>query len=164
MKEFYNVQNHALGALSLYYFTKSYYDTKDKDGPIFPLSLIILPIIFNEKCYESIGDVRRVTGRISMLNVLADHRDIPVGLQRRMIEMSDQSFKSVNLAFAQGLLKYDSEEKKLVPGRYLRIPPSNSNDNQRIFHASKILGKWFAFNSIEQIFISLNITFNPDEF
>lgn len=163
MREYFIVQNHALGALSLYHFTKSYYDTKSKDGPVIPLSLLVLPIIFNEKCYQSIGDVRRVSGRISMLNVLSEHRDMPVGLQQRMIEMTNQSFKSLNLAFAQELLGYDSEEKKLIPGRYLKIPSSNSNDNQRIFHAAKILGKWFAYNSIEQICIALNITFNYNE-
>ncbi len=164
MREYYIVQNPALGALALYHFTKSYYDTKDKDGPIIPLSLLVLPIIFNEKCYQRIGDVRRVSGRISMLNVLAEHRDIPVGLQHRMIEMTRQSFRSLNLAFAQQLLNYNSEEKKLFPGQSLIIPSSNSNDNQKIFHASKILGKWFAYNNIEQICIALNITFNYDEF
>jgi hypothetical protein len=163
MKEYFIVQNHALGALSLYHFTKSYYDAKEKEGLPFPLALLVLPIIFNEKCYQSIGDVKRVTGRISMLNVLAEHRDIPVGLQRRVVEMSSQSFKSINLSFAQGLLVYDSEEKKLLPGRYLRIPSSNSNDNQKIFHAAKILGKWFAYNSIEQICIALNVNFNFNE-
>ncbi len=164
MKEYYVVQNYALGALSLYHFTKSYYETKDNDGPILPLSFLVLPIVFNEKCLQSIGDVKRVSGKISMLNVLAEHRDIPVGLQGRMIEMSEQSLKSLNLAFSQGLLRYDSEEVKLIPNKYLRIPSSNSDDNQKMFHASRILGKWFAYNSIEQLCISLNIKFNRDEF
>ncbi len=163
MREYYIVQNHALGALALYYFTKSYYETNDKNGALFPLAMVILPIIFNEKCYQSIGDVKRVTGRVSMLNVLADHRDIPVGLQRRMIEMKDQTFRSLNLAFAKGLIRYEKAERKLIPGTYLRIPASQNNDNQKILQASKILGKWFAFNSIEQICISLNITFNTNE-
>lgn len=163
MKEYFIVQNHALGALALHYFTKSYYETNEKTGPVFPLSMIILPIIFNEKCYQSIGDVKRVTGRVSMLNVLADHRDIPVGLQRRMIEMKEQTYKSLNLAFAKGLLKYHKAEKRLSPGAYLRIPGSLNNDNQKILQASKIIGKWFAYNTIEQICISLNITFTSNE-
>lgn len=164
MKEFYIVQNHAIGALSLYNFTKSYYETNNKEGPLLPLIFLVLPIIFNQRCLNSIGDVRRVTGKISMLNVLAEHRDIPVGLQRRMVEMSGQTLRSLNLSFAQKLLKYDSEEVKLIPNKYLKIPSSNSNDNQKMFHASRILGKWFAHNSIEQICISLNVTFNKNEF
>ena len=164
MEEFFVVQNSALGALSLFHFTKSYYETNEKDGPPLSLSLLVLPIVFNEKCFSSIGDIKRVTGRINMLNVLAEHRDIPVGLQRRVLEMSSQSFKALNLAFSQNILKYDNDANKLVPGRYLRIPTSNSNDNQRIFHTAKILGKWFAYNSIEQIFISLNVSFTNNEF
>lgn len=165
MEEFFVVQNYALGSLSIYHFAKSYYETKDKlEGPIIPLTMLVLPIVFNERCLTSISEVKKVSGRVSMLNVLAEHRDLPVGMQKRVVEMREQSLRSLNLGFAKGLLGYNKENSTIFPMSRLKLASSNVNDNQRIFHSSKILGKWFAFNTIEQICIALNISFNTDEF
>lgn len=165
MNEFFVIQNYALGSMSLYHFVKAYHETKDKtQGPIFPLVMTILPIVFNERCLNSLSGVKKVGSRVSMLNVLADHRDIPVGLQKRMIEMKEQSLRSLNIAFSKGLLGYDKSDRSIFPKRGVRIKPSMVDENQRIFHASKILGKWFAHNTMEQICIALNITFTTDEF
>lgn len=160
MSEFYNMQNYALGATALFSFAKAYYAVKEKqEGPILPYSMVVLPIIFNEDCVNEIAKIERVT-KSRFLTTLSDNRDIPVGLQQRMIAMSNQTFKSLNVAFTTSLLFYDTSTSQLIPtNKKGSIPQFQFADNQKIIKSSETLGKWFAQYSIEELCISLNIIF-----
>ncbi|MCU0442341.1 MAG: DUF6521 family protein [Bacteroidia bacterium] len=160
MNEFYTMQNYALGASALYAFTSSYYKVKSKqEGPILPYSMAVLPIVFNEDCVNEIAKVERVT-KSRFLTTLSDNRDIPVGLQQRMIAMSPQTFKSLNIAFCTALLSYNQETAQLIPSNKSNaIPKFRFSDNQKIIKSSETLGKWFAQYPIEELCISLNIIF-----
>jgi hypothetical protein len=161
MREFSIIQNHALGALAIQSFAKEYYkQNKGQSGVIFPLIMPLLPIVFNERACGSLNEVKRIT-QTRFLTTLSDYRDIPAGLQSRMVDMADQTFKSLNLAFSLNLIIYQAEKGEIMPVRYSKkkIPALQYKDNQEILYASKVLGNWFAQYSIEEICISLNIVF-----
>jgi hypothetical protein len=107
MNEFLIIQNDLLGALSIHSFTKEFCKEKGSVGPTLPLIMPLLPLVFNERCRNSLVDVKRIT-KSRFLTTLAESRDIPVGLQKRMIEMSDQTMHSLNLAFSLNLLSYET--------------------------------------------------------
>jgi len=160
MHEFQIIQNPALGAMAIHAFAKAYAkQSSDGDGPLLPLIMPILPIVFNERATSVLWQVKRTTNS-RFLTTLADYRDLPAGLQERMVDMADQTLKSLNLAFALNLVNYDQDNSKLIPTKYLKkIPKIHYRDNQMIIHGAKMLGTWFANYSIEELCISLNIYF-----
>lgn len=160
MQEFQVIQNHAIGALALRQFVKGYRSRSvDKSGPILPLILPILPMVYNDDICSTLAEVRKITSS-RFLTLLSDNRDLAVGLQDRMVKMSDQTFRSLNFAFAMKLLKYDPVTASLTSSNYLKkVPTLSYKDNQDIMHSAKVLGYWFASYSIEDICISLNIKF-----
>jgi hypothetical protein len=160
MNEFLIIQNNLLGALSIHSFTKEFCkENKDELGPTLPLIMPLLPLVFNERCRDSLVGVKRIT-QSRFLTTLADSRDIPAGLQKRMEEMSDQTMDSLNFAFSLNLLSYENEKGELyVVKRIRNFPKMHYKDNQDILHASKVLGNWFASFTIEEICLSLNIVF-----
>ena len=160
MNEFSIIQNNLLGALSIVSFTKEFCkEKKDNSGPCMPFLMPLLPLVFNEKCRDNLVEVKRIT-QSRFLNTLSDYRDIPAGLQNRMVEMSDQTMNSISLAFSLNLISYHTEKGEIFPVKYLKnIPKLQYKDNQEILYASKVLGNWFASYTIEEICISLNIVF-----
>lgn len=159
MNEYNIIQNHVMGALAIHTFVKSYYNNKNKtEGPTIPLCLPILPLVYNEKCYTELSKINRIT-KSRFLSILSDNRDIPVGLQQRMINMSDQTLKAINLAFALKLLVYNNETSQLIPAHGSKAPEVYFKDNIEILQSSKVLGAWFAEYSTEDVCISLNIVF-----
>ncbi len=160
MNEFHSVQNHALGAFALYRFCDAYYVAKERvEGPILPYIMPLLPLVFNEDCTNEISQISRVT-RSRFLTILSDNREIPVGLQERMISMSSQTLKSLNVAFSTNLLTYIPDTGQLIPcAKKSKLPEFYFVDNQKILKSSKTLGTWFATYPIEELCIALNIVF-----
>lgn len=160
MHEFKIVQNTALGAMAIQAFAREYArQSSGGTGPILPLFMPVLPIVFNERACLVLWEVKRITNT-RFLNTLSDYRDLPAGLQSRMVDMSDQTFKSLNFAFAMNLIAYDQESNRVTAVKYLKkLPKLYYSDNQMIIHGAKVLGSWFAYYSIEEICVSLNIYF-----
>lgn len=159
LNEYNIIQNNVIGAMAIYSFVKSYYDTKNKtEGPSIALCMPILPIVFNEDCYSEISKVSRIT-KSRFLTVLSDNRSIPVGLQKRMVGMADQTLKSLNMAFALHILMYNQETSQVYPVPRSKLPTVQFKDNIEILMSSKALGNWFANYSTEELCVSLNIVF-----
>ncbi|MET3875977.1 three component ABC system middle component [Chitinophaga sp. OAE865] len=160
MNEFYTIQNYAIGAAALLSFTRSYYSTTDrKEGPTIPLTLPVLPLIFNENCIAAITQVKSIT-KPRFLTILSENRDIPVGLQGRMIDMYPQTLRSLNLGFSTNILQYNKASGEIIPSNKRQaIPDFLFAENQQIIRASRIIGKWFALYPINELCLSLNISF-----
>ena len=157
-KEYNNIQNSVISALSLYTFTKEYFESKSRmEGPILPLIMPILPIVLNKESARDLSNNQRRYS--SFFNSLSDNRFIPVGLQERMVGMAEQTFKALNVAFSTKLLTYDKNNSQFIPISKTSVPRLNNKSNLEILKASKLLGFWFANLSIEDVLISLNITF-----
>lgn len=160
MQEFQIIQNEALGALSIFSFAKEFArHDKNHEGPSIALVMPVLPLVFNARASKILSDVKRITNT-RFLNTLSDHRDLPAGLQDRMVQMADQTFEALNFGFGLKVLNYDAEEAKISAVSNLKkLPKLNYKDNQMIIYGSKVLGCWFASYSVEEICISLNIHF-----
>lgn len=159
MNEFSIIQNHALGALALHGFTKTFYNVKDKtEGPSLSLLMPVLPLVFNKRCCDAISAINRVTHQ-RFFTILSEHREIPVGLQHRMEHMADQTLQALNIAFKKRLLHFNPENGQIIPSVRVSIPTFSYRDNQNILISARVLGNWFAHYPIEQLCLSLNIHF-----
>ncbi len=160
MHEFLIVQNSALGALALYSFVREYAKQKnDEKGAELSLIMPVLPLVFNHRSCECLVDVRRIT-LPRFLTTLSDYRDIPAGLQQRMVDMSSQTLKALNLALALNLISINTDTGDFLPVKYQRnLPDLQYGHNQNVIYAAKVLGNWFSGFTIEEICMSLNITF-----
>lgn len=160
MYEFQIIQNYALGGLAIQSFAKGYGRNSENNlGPTIPFVMPILPMIFNEKTSQTLSLIKRNTNS-RFLSTVADHRDLFVGLQKRMVDMSDQTLKTLNFAFALNLIRYDQDSSRITASKYLKKTPKiQYRDNQMIIYSARILGSWFAQYSIEEICIALNIYF-----
>ena len=154
ISEYDIIQNSALGALSLGVFCKAFFDEQNKEhGPMLPLTMPVLPIVFNEK---SVALIRRRNISGGLFATLADDKSIFVGLQQRMEAMYEQTMSAAGLAFASGLIGYDAETTELIP---VKVTPQVYNEYSPILATSKRLGIWFAALGFEQICTLLNIRF-----
>ncbi|MEJ0029518.1 MAG: three component ABC system middle component [Bacteroidota bacterium] len=151
------IQNIAVGALALHKFTSTYFSEKQNlNGPALALALPVLPIVFHESSLASISTKRFEGG---FFNALNGYRELPAGLQQRMQDMANQTFKSLNLAYQSKILTYSKELNEILPIES-KVPISQYNsDIKEILHGAERLGYWFAKLPLEQICINLKITF-----
>jgi len=160
MHEFEVIQNPVIGSIALHVFAKSYVaEHTERLGPPIVFAFPVIAIIYHEQSVIRLMQVKRIT-QMRFLNTLAEYRDLPAGLQQRMVAMSDQTLETLNVAFALKLLSYNTETATISHRRLSKnIPRFTYGDNQEIMHAAKVLGCWFAGYSIEEICSLLNITF-----
>lgn len=160
MDEFSIIQNNVIGALAIHSFVKEYYKQKEElAGVLLPFVMPVLPLVFNNRSCKNLVEVKRIT-QSRFLTTLSDYRDIPAGLQQRMEDMFDQTMQSINLALSLNLISLNTETGEFFPVKYLRnMPQLSYGHNQDILYAAKVLGAWFAGFTVEEICISLNITF-----
>ncbi|NJD78858.1 MAG: hypothetical protein FIB08_17480 [Candidatus Methanoperedens sp.] len=155
--EYYVIQNSTLGSLALWTFAKEFYENAHKErGAPLPLTMIVLPMVFHKDTVSSIF------GRVfegGLYRAVGDDRTISAGLQQRMEAMADQTFKALNLAFAAGLLKYDSQMTYVIPVRISEASQVNIGGTKEIMSAARRLGYWFSTISMEQISILLKVRF-----
>lgn len=155
--EHHIIQNVGIGATVLHKFVQSYHSAQHKlKGPNLALAMPVLPIIYNQRFLDAICN-RNMEG--GFYNALSDFRDLPAGLQDRMESMSDQTFKSLNLAFANKMLTYEKELNELLPIDRARKPTFVNDDLKKMIRGADRLGYWFSSLSFEQICIYLKITF-----
>lgn len=156
--EFAIMQNTALGALAIHSFTRDYYNAKNKEeGIVLPYLLPVLPIVFNEKASLKISSKQRRS--TSFHKAISEEIFIPIGLQERMMDMYSLSMDSINSALALGLIEYSTNESMFYPKERIRLPNIVTGDNRNILKASSNLGFWFAEIDIEDLCISLKLTF-----
>lgn len=155
--EYEIIQNSALGAVAIWEFTKEYYQNADKTkGPIILLSLLVLPIVFNKQAVENL---RRRHKKGGLLKALSENATIFIGLQERMEKMCDQTFESINIAFASGLLTFNEENAQLLPVRMSGSSMYTNDQVKDILATSKKLGYWLSELSLMQICKLLKVRF-----
>lgn len=141
-REYEIVQNPALGACVLWQYTEAFSKATGRQrGPSLVEAMPVLPLVFHEESAESLGR-RRYDG--GLYTALADDRALFVGLQKRMEDMTPQTFQALNIALRSGLLSYDRLASQLH--RVPRVkPPTATNDAVRLmFFTAQRLGHWFA--------------------
>jgi hypothetical protein len=150
------IQNISIGAIVLWQYCRSYYDTTQKvEGSPLYLAMPILPIVFHE---ESTNLIYKKNFDGGFYRVLTEKRDFPVGIQERMQSMSELTFQSLNLAFTSKLLIYEKGSNQIVPIRKTK-PIMYNNELDKFLKASDRLGYWFASIPLAQLCLNLKIHF-----
>ncbi|MCB0539780.1 MAG: hypothetical protein KDE33_19855 [Bacteroidetes bacterium] len=151
------IQNIGIGALALHQFTAKYFKEKQNiNGPNLAMVMPVLPLLFHEQSLEQI-QIRNYKG--GFFKVTSEYRELPAGLQRRMESMSEQTFKSLNLAYQSRILTYNKELNEILPIK-TQVPKQQYDaEIQKIFRGADRLGSWFASLPFEQICVNLKIKF-----
>lgn len=151
------IQNIGIGALAIHKFTSTYFTEKQNlKGPSLALAMPVLPLLFHEQTLETIFNKRFEGG---FFNAINGYREIPAGLQQRMEDMSEQTFKSLNLAYQSKLLTYNRELNEILPID-IKVKTEHYNlEIKKIISGANRLGYWFAALPFEQICIMLKIKF-----
>lgn len=151
-------QNHALGAHALWEFSKHYQEFEEnKQSPILLLALPVLPIVFNKRATDCIKNRNFKEG--SLFKTITENKDIYTGLQERMEQSVETTFKSIQIAVASDLLIYDRETTQLIPNRKSEPQIKRHLDYLDIIASSKRIGAWFAHLSLQEITDYFNIRF-----
>lgn len=151
------IQNIGIGALALHQFTVKYFEEKKNlQGPSLALVMPVLPILFHE---QSLEEVAKRNYKGGFFKLTTEYRELPAGLQRRMESMSEQTFKSLNLAYQSKILTYNKELNEILPIESKVEKQQYSEEIQKIFRGADRLGFWFATLPFEQICINLKIKF-----
>ncbi len=151
------IQNIGIGALALRHFTEKYFDTnKGLKGPSLVLAMPVLPLLYHE---ITLHHIMRRNFKGGFFKLLTDYRELPAGLQKRMESMSEQTFKSLNLAYQSKVLTYNKELNEILPIDSKNDNTQYNQEIQNIIRGSERLGFWFATLSFEQICINLKIKF-----
>lgn len=155
----YNIyQNHAIGAHALWEFCKSYQEyQQDKKAPILLLTMPVLPIVFNKRATDSIKNRNFKEG--SLFKTITENKDIYSGLQERMENSIDVTFKSINIAVAANLIIYNRETTELIVNSKSEPQKIVHADYKDIILSSKRIGAWFAQLNLQEITTFFNITF-----
>jgi hypothetical protein len=151
------IQNIGIGALALHQFTIKYFEEKENlQGPSLALAMPILPILFHEK---SLDEVAKRNYKGGFFKLTTEYRELPAGLQKRMESMSEQTFKSLNLAYQSKILTYNKVLNEILPTERKVQKQHYGEEIQTIFRGADRLGFWFATLPFEQICINLKIKF-----
>jgi len=150
------VQNPAVGALALWAFVTQFIESHHAHrGPALPLCLPVLPLALNYDASTALH-ARRFEGGLEL--ALVENRAIVAGLQDRMVLMTDQTMRALDLAFASKILDYDAASGELISCR--KTPPftaAENSDVRKIVATARRLGHWFAVMQIARVLSLLSI-------
>lgn len=158
--EFEIIQNNILGAHLLFEFCKSYYKSENNRYPKLYILFLVLPILYNKETVELIFQRKFKHG--SFMKSLDEKGNLFFDIQYRMEELAPKTLKSLNIAFASGILQYSPLNNSIIfnPESKLSYQLKLLNkDYQNKILAAKRLGFWFSSLKNEELIMYLNVKF-----
>ena len=160
LNEFEIIQNAAIGAHALYVFTQRYQQANiEKRGPLLPFMFPVLPIVFTKEYSEQISSRNFKIG--SFYKVITSDNSFFLNIVPKMQELSETTFKAMELGFTTKILVYDNENARVYSGKNVNIlKQSNiSKSYSDIIKTSHRLGSWFAQLKDDEIMSYFNLNF-----
>jgi hypothetical protein len=155
IKEYDIVQNYAISALALWNFSNEFYkNSNKKNGPTLTILMPVLPMVLHKETVSLIYNRNKVGG---FYRAITEDKIIQVGLQQRMEAMAEKTLRSLNLAFASGILEYNNLNTQIIPKKKPPSISSYNDETKKILRASQRLGLWFSELSFEQIGLYLKV-------
>lgn len=154
------IQNAAIGAHALYAFTRRYEQADiDRKGLLLPFMFPVLPIVFTKEYSEQISSRNFKIG--SFYKVITSDNSFFINIVLKMQELSETTFKAMELGFSSQILIYDNENARIYSGKNVSIlKQSNlSKSYSDIIKTSQRLGSWFAQLKDDEIMSYFNLNF-----
>jgi hypothetical protein len=152
------VQNTGLAAEAVWHAVNETYNAKGRaEGVPLPLIFLVLPLTFHQRTAAALASK---TQPGALYKLLAEDREVTVGLQARMQAMADRTFQALSIGFQTNLLHLDSDRtRQVIPGR--KTPPVThvTEEVKTILNAAKRVGQGFAEMSVVQLAIHLRVRF-----
>ena len=152
------IQNTGLAAEAVWHAVNETYNAKGRaEGVPLPLIFLVLPLTFHQRTAAALASK---TQPGALYKLLAEDREVTVGLQARMQAMADRTFHALSIGFQTNLLHLDSDRmRQVIPGR--KTPPVThvTEEVKIILNAAKRAGQGFAEMSVVQLAIHLRVRF-----
>jgi hypothetical protein len=152
------IQNTGLAAEVIWYASNETFNAKGRaEGVPLPLVFLVLPISFHQRTANALA-FKTQPG--ALYKLLAEDREITVGLQARMQALADRTLQALSIGFQTNLFHLDSDPmRQVIPGR--KTPPVThvTEEVKIILNAAKRVGQAFAEMSVVQLAIHLRVRF-----
>lgn len=153
------LQNNAFSAALLSTAVRAFYDQTDrKAGLPMLLSLLVLPLAYHRETAETLTSKRRPS---LIAKAIASNRDLPLGVQQRMEEMTEMSMSALRMAIGSQALAIDDTGSSLEIVPVGPLPPTQfaSPDAKLLHRAARYVGQAIAEVSLEQLCQFLMVRF-----
>jgi Family of unknown function (DUF6521) len=150
-----------IGAYTLWRFTHGFCKGHPNgDAPVGILHFIATAILTNERLLTPISNKR--DSLQSFIHSFEDKKDsdILLSIQDRIKDKREYTIKAIDIAIANGLLIWDSNNGKLYPCDLAKSPGKGKNLKAKIKSEgdkAEILGKWFSKHDISTIAAYLKV-------
>jgi len=152
-----------VGAFLLWSFTKGYSDNHPNgDSPVGLLHFIALAILTNKELMRPISNMRDDLQSYVRSFQDKNESDILLNIQPRTLARREQTLKAIDVAIAEGLLAWDTDNGKLYSRKLEKRPGRGKalkKDVKRDGVKAEILGKWFSQHDLPTIAAYLKVVF-----
>lgn len=162
IKEFYNVQNPALGAYLISRFTVGYINENQSLVP-FPLLFIVLPMIFRSDIVDFIASTYKTSGLRYFVEKFTEKKylknDLIIQINKQSQEYKILTMESLRVAMANDLVTLQDDIYFLPLEENIKKFKTNSGELEKMIKAAEKLGAWCARLSLAEISQILKVRF-----
>lgn len=162
IREFYNVQNPALGAYLLSNFAVGYINENQCLVPL-PLIFIVLPMVFRSEIVDFIASTQRKSGLRYFAEKFTEKKnlknDLIIQIQKQSQEYKFLTMESLRLAMAKKIITLQDSVYLMPLEENIKGFKNNSDELKRMTKAAEKLGAWCAQLSLAEISQILKVRF-----
>ena len=162
LREFYNVQNPALGAYLLSNFTVGYKNENQCLVPL-PLIFIVLPMVLRNEIVDFISSTNRKSGLRYFAEKFTEKKylknDLLIQIQKQSQSYKVLTMESLRLAIAQNLIILEDKTYLMPIEGNIKKFKSNSDELKKMAKAAEKLGAWCAQLSLAEVAQILKVRF-----
>ena len=145
------LQNDAFSATLITTAVKAYYDqTGQRHGMPLLLSLLVLPLVYHRETASVLAAKRRPA---ILPKAISENRDLSLGVQERMEQMTEMSMDALRLGVAAGVISIDDDGRslELIPTKTQPTTTFSGDDAQLLQRAARAVGYSFAEVTLPQL-------------
>lgn len=154
------VQNTAIGAVLLWRFACSYYQTENKPVP-FLIFFLVLPLVFREDLCSQVQSTNKSSGLSKFCEKLFVQKknDEVESINNTSIKMRSLTIESFNIAVEANLLSLTPENALVYPV-FTKLDTSILHDETiKLLSVAEKIGFWFSNLSLHEITKWLKVRF-----
>lgn len=115
------------------------YQKQGSKGLDYPVAFLVLPIVLHGFSRESLP----ATTRTKLHIWLQEHQEVRVGLEQRVLSLSDYTKEAIIFGLQHKALAFDENGALTAPKRQLSYFETGSSEATLCIEKAGMLGKWF---------------------